>query len=56
MTAQVILAPGTSKIDVEAAIRTIMHADLATLPSFITQLTQGAFSVSCAHEAVRTTV
>jgi S-adenosylmethionine synthetase len=28
----------------------------ATLPSFITQLTQGAFSVSCAHEAVRKTV
>jgi hypothetical protein len=41
------LAPGTSKIDVEAAIRTIMHADLATLPSFIKQLTQGTVPRDC---------
>jgi S-adenosylmethionine synthetase len=43
--AQVILAPGASRLDVDTPIREIMHADLATLPSFITQLTQGAFAV-----------
>ena len=43
--AQVILMPGASRTDVEAPIREIMHADLAALPSFITQLTQGAFPV-----------
>src|SRR5262245_49931972 len=40
MAAQVILAPGASRTDAEAPIREIMHADLAVLPSFITQLTQ----------------
>jgi S-adenosylmethionine synthetase len=39
---QVIVAPGASRTDVDAPIRAIMHADLAALPSFITQLTQGA--------------
>jgi S-adenosylmethionine synthetase len=43
--AQVILAPGARRMDVDSRIREIMHADLATLPSFITQLTQGAFAV-----------
>jgi S-adenosylmethionine synthetase len=43
--AQVILAPGASRVDVDTPIRDIMHADLAALPSFITQLTQGAFPV-----------
>jgi S-adenosylmethionine synthetase len=43
--AQVILAPGASRTDVETPIREIIHADLATLPSFITQLTSGAFPV-----------
>jgi len=43
--AQVILAPGARRMDVDPRIREIMHADLATLPSFITQLTQGAFAV-----------
>jgi hypothetical protein len=42
---QVILEPGASRTDVEAPIRTIMHADLAALPSFIIQLTQGTFPV-----------
>jgi S-adenosylmethionine synthetase len=44
---QVILAPGGSRTDVDAPIRTIMHADLAALPSFITQLTQGAVPRDC---------
>ena len=43
--AQVILAPGARRMDVDPRMREIMHADLATLPSFITQLTQGAFAV-----------
>jgi S-adenosylmethionine synthetase len=43
--AQVILAPGASRTDVETPIRESIHADLAALPSFITQLTQGAFPV-----------
>ena len=43
--AQIILAPGASKTDVETPVREIMRADLAALPSFITQLTHGAFSV-----------
>jgi S-adenosylmethionine synthetase len=43
--AQVILMPGASRMDVDHQIREIMHADLATLPSFITQLTRGAFAV-----------
>ena len=43
--AQVIVAPGASRTDVEAPIRELMRADLAGLPSFITQLTQGAFAV-----------
>jgi hypothetical protein len=32
-------------MDVETPIREIMHTDLAALPSFITQLTSGAFPV-----------
>jgi S-adenosylmethionine synthetase len=44
-TAQVILAPGASRTDVETPIREIIDADLAALPSFITQLTYGAFPV-----------
>jgi S-adenosylmethionine synthetase len=40
--AQGILVPGVSRTDVDAPIRDIMHADLAALPSFITQLMQGA--------------
>src|SRR5262249_4669682 len=44
---QVIVAPGASRTDVEAPIRAIMHADLAALPSFITQLTQGAVPRDC---------
>ena len=43
--AQVILAPGASRTDIETPIREIIHADLAALPSFITQLTYGAFPV-----------
>jgi S-adenosylmethionine synthetase len=43
--AQVILAPGARATDVETPIREIIQADLATLPSFITQLTSGAFPV-----------
>lgn len=43
--AQVILAPGASKTDVDTPIRERIHADLAALPAFITQLTQGAFPV-----------
>ena len=43
--AQVILVPGASRTDVDASIRAIIHADLVALPSFITQLTQGAFPV-----------
>jgi S-adenosylmethionine synthetase len=43
--AQVILAPEVSRTDVEIPIREIIHADLAALPSFITQLTSGAFPV-----------
>jgi S-adenosylmethionine synthetase len=43
--AQVILAPGASRADVETPLREIIHADLAALPSFITQLTYGAFPV-----------
>ena len=43
--AQVILAPGASMVDVDTPIREIMSADLAALPSFITQLTYGAFPV-----------
>ncbi|MDZ7379444.1 MAG: methionine adenosyltransferase, partial [candidate division KSB1 bacterium] len=42
---QVILAPGASKTDVDTPIRERIHADLAALPAFITQLTQGAFPV-----------
>ena len=45
MAAQVILAPGASMVDVETPVREIMHADLAALPSFITQLMYGAFPV-----------
>jgi S-adenosylmethionine synthetase len=43
--AQVILAPEVSRTDVEIPIREIIHADLTALPSFITQLTSGAFPV-----------
>jgi S-adenosylmethionine synthetase len=43
--AQVILAAGVRATDVETPIREIIQADLATLPSFITQLTSGAFPV-----------
>ena len=43
--AQIILAPGASMVDVDTPIREIMSADLAALPSFITQLTYGAFPV-----------
>ena len=45
--AQVIVAPGASKTDVDAPLLAIMHADLAALPSFITQLTQGAVPRVC---------
>jgi S-adenosylmethionine synthetase len=43
--AQVILAPGARRTDVEIPSREIIQADLAALPSFITQLTSGAFPV-----------
>jgi S-adenosylmethionine synthetase len=43
--AQVILAPGASMMDVEIPVREIVHADLAALPAFVTQLTCGAFPV-----------
>jgi S-adenosylmethionine synthetase len=44
---QVILAPGASRTDVEAPIRAIVDADLAALPSFVTQLAQGAVPRDC---------